>query len=418
MPKELSFDTSLISKEIATIATGQVVSPGRPRMSVIHHRAPEPMPGQAIGRIASSHYFIRDDVRIDDLLKELNMHAMVSSAGVVDKDGSIIGVITRGMFFDILGRPFGRDLYKNKQIEKITFNARRFTCGDNIFSVAEEISSDLMTNRDIHYILTDNGGRFFGVFTNRDLLIYLSYLTTRDLVFAKNIQSCIINEETMVRNERCEMLAATKMAKDVGGDYYTVRKYGETEWFLSVCDVAGKGISAALLSVLLGGVNHVFDFTSGIRQYVVKLNDYIYSSLKSEKFITGVFADFNEASGDVTIIDAGHSFIFLARKKKIIHLNGVSENLPIGISSAYSPVSYRVKLKKNDILVIFTDGIEEQTNAGGGKYGPDRFRDFFVRLENENLKIVKDSIFHDIRKFRSGQAQDDDMTILLLRYLA
>ncbi len=411
-------DNSLIKKEILFPATASTAANRHEPLRVINRRDPEQMSGQVIGRIAGSHYYIRDDVRIDDLLKELNGNPAISSVGVVDNNGTIAGVITRDLFFDILGRPFGRDLYKNKRIDTITFNARHFKSGDNIFSVAEEISSDLMLNRDVHYVLTDNDDRFFGVFTNRDLLIYLSYLTTRDLGFAKNVQSCIINDEMITRNERCDILAATKMAKDVGGDYYTVRRYGETNWFIAVCDVAGKGISAALLSVLLGGINHVFDFGIGVRRYVEKLNDYIYASLKSEKFITGVFADFDDATGQVKIFDAGHSFIFLVRRKKVIHLNGVAENLPIGVSPVYNPVSYRVKLKKNDILVIYTDGIEEQRSPGGAPYGPDRVRDFFTRLDNENLKIIKDSVFHDIRKFRNGQTQDDDMTLFMLRYLA
>lgn len=414
MSKDMVIDNSLIKKEMILPAAAHRHEPPR----VINHRDPDRMAGQVIGRIASSHYYIRDDVRIDDLLKELNGNPAVSSVGVVNGNGAITGVITRDLFFDILGRPFGRDLYKNKRIDAIRFDARRFKSGDNIFAVAEEISDDLMVNRDVHYALTDNDDRFFGVFTNRDLLIYLSYLTTRDLGFAKNVQSCIINEEMITRNERCDMLAATKMAKDVGGDYYTVRRYGETNWFIAVCDVAGKGMSAALLSVLLGGINHVFDFGSGVRRYVEKLNDYIHSSLKSEKFITGVFADFDDATGQVKIFDAGHSFIFLVRRKKIIHLNGVAENLPIGVSPGYNPVSYRVRLKKNDILVIYTDGIEEQRNSCGVPYGPNRLRDFFTRLDNENLKIIKDSVFHDIRKFRNGQTQDDDMTLFMLRYLA
>lgn len=419
MRKDITCESGLIEKSLTLPAAPPDGLVEASPSGILKYRRPEPMSGQIIGRIASSHCFIEDDGRIEDLLKEMNIYPSVISAGVVDKKGTIVGVITRGMFFDILGRPFGRDLYKNKQIHKITSTVRHFNYSDNIFSVADEISSDLLLNRDVHYALTDGTGAFFGVFTNRDLLIYLSYLTTRDLAFAKNIQSCIINEETVIRNEHCEMLAATKMAKDVGGDYYTLKKYSDREWFVAVCDVAGKGISASLLSALLGGINHMYNFTrEGIRQYIEKLNDYICSSLKSEKFITGIFIDFNEATGHATVYDAGHSFIFLVRKKKIVRLNEVTENLPIGVLSDYKPVSYRVGLKKNDILVVFTDGIEDQTNTGGAKYGPDRLLKFFTNTDDENLKIIKDSIFHDIRKFRDGQTQDDDMTILMLRYSA
>jgi sigma-B regulation protein RsbU (phosphoserine phosphatase) len=390
-----------------------------PHGGCIHLHEAEQLFGQVIGKIASSRFYTFDDVTVEELLHELNKNPAATSVGVIDRgSGSVQGVVTRDMFFDILGRPFGRDLYKNKMIRKIVMTARCFRYTNNIFSISNELAHDLTQNKDIHYVLTDDDGRFVGVFTNRDLLMYLSYLTRRDIAFAKNIQSSIINEETIFKNDYCEMLAATKMAKDIGGDYYIMKKYNGTNWFLAVCDVAGKGISASLLSVLVAGMNHIFDFEKGVKPYIIKLNDFIYNSFRSEKFITGIFADFNESTGKIVIYDAGHSYLFLNRNKKNIALKSVSENLPVGISSKYNPVSYSFTLKKDDLLVLYTDGIIDQTNSEGGRYGLERFQYFFIKHRGENLKIFKDIIYNDVHKFRSHQTQDDDMTMLLLRYMS
>ena len=374
--------------------------------------------GQVIGKIASSRFYTFDDVIVEELLHELNNNSAITSVGVIDRRSCAVqGVVTRDMFFDILGRPFGRDLYKNKLIRKIVMVSRCFRYTTNIFSIANELADDLALNKDIHYILTDEDARFVGIFTNRDLLMYLSYLTRRDISFAKNIQSSIICEETIIRNNHCEILAATRMAKDIGGDYYIMKKYSNTNWFLSICDVAGKGISASLLSVLVAGMNHIFNFENGVKPYIIKLNDFIYNSFRAEKFITGVFADFNESIGKIVIYDAGHSYLFLNRNKKNIPLKSVSENLPVGISPLYNPVSYGFTLKKDDLLVLYTDGIDDQTNPEGERYGLERFQYFITKHRGENLKVIKDIIYNDVHKFRSHQTQDDDMTMLLLRYI-
>ncbi|MFH0976363.1 MAG: SpoIIE family protein phosphatase [Spirochaetota bacterium] len=401
---------------ILEIMTGQNADDTDLNRSRINIKKPCKLFGQVIGKIASSHYYTGGDVKVEDILSQLNNDESVSSLGVVDGSGAIIGIVTRNMFFDILGRPFGWDLHKNKKISTIVIDARRYEYTTNIFSIADAITGDLMSKSDIHYILTDENDRFFGIFNNRDLLMYLSYITQRDIGFAKNVQSSIINEETMYQNKYCEILAGTRMAKDVGGDHYIIKKHNDTNWFISVCDVAGKGISASLVSVLLSGMNYMYDFSLGIKQFVLRLNSFVYSSFKSEKFITGIFADFNEKSGKITVFDAGHSHCFLIRNKKCIPLKSVSENIPIGVSSEYSPAGYSFTMKAEDMLVFLTDGIEEQTNPEGDRYGQEALIGHILKQRSAELKDLKNFIFSDIRAFRKHQTQDDDMTLLMLKY--
>ena len=369
-----------------------------------------------IGKIASSHYYVSGGIIVEDVLAELNKNPEISSLGVIDERGSVIGVVARNMFFDILGRPFGRDLYKNRQIRSIVAEARQFKYTTNIFSVAEELTFDLNLNGNIYYTLTGDDGRFFGVFSNRDLLVYLSQITQRDIGFAKIIQSGIIREETSLENEYCEILAGTKMAKDVGGDHYMIRKYDESRWFISVCDVAGKGVSASLLSVLLSGMNHVYDFSRGIRHFILQLNDFIYTSFHSEKFLTGIFIDFDEKTGKATVFDAGHSYLFLCRNKKCISLKSASENFPIGITPEYQPASYSFAMKSDDVLVLYTDGLVEQSNPEGARYGSGTMAALLTRMGGGSLAMIRHAVFSNIQTFRKHQAQDDDMTMLMLRY--
>ncbi|MBN2080100.1 MAG: SpoIIE family protein phosphatase [Spirochaetes bacterium] len=357
---------------------------------------------------------MRDDVIVEDLLRELNENPSVPSVGVIDGAGTVAGIVTRDMFFDILGRPFGRDLYKNKMVRTIMMPARQFLANGKIFTIADELEDDLRIPKDLHYVIIDDNHGFAGIFTNRDLLVYLSEISRREIDFAKSIQSVIVPEETLFVGRSFKALAATAMAKEVGGDYYCVKKIDDSNWFFSICDVSGKGISAALLSVLMGGINYISDFSAGIREYVMRLNQFIFDSFMGERFMTGVFAMFSEETRKMIVYDAGHSLVFLWRSRRLASLKSVSQNIPLGIDGKYQPACYTVALMPGDMMIMITDGIEGQSNQEGERFGVARLHSRVRNMDVVDIKKLKDEIFQDIGRFRGHQAQDDDMTMLLL----
>ena len=87
MQKEIASDNNLIMKDIIPIVSRSRAPHNRTAGSVVQYRKPEALSGQVIGRIASSHFFIQDDVTVDDLLMELNRNIAVSSVGVIEKAG-------------------------------------------------------------------------------------------------------------------------------------------------------------------------------------------------------------------------------------------------------------------------------------------------------------------------------------------
>lgn len=207
------------------------------------------------------------------------------------------------------------------------------------------------------------------------------------------------------------------MAKGVGGDFYYINNYEDCRWMICVCDVSGKGISASLLTTCISGITSIYDFKKGLQDYIIKLNDYIFNSFEAERFVTGIFIDFNEETGDLKVLDMGHSYIYIEKKEQLFRLKTKGENVPIGITRPVIPVESRVKLKKGERLFLITDGIIEQTNSAGEEFGEWRFANI-VRIINHavSIKELKNKILSDIYKYRGSQTQTDDMTVVILDY--
>ena len=386
------------------------------RKSVLQVYEPGSIHDNVIGKIASSYFYVHCDTMIHDLADALIKNASISAVGIVDDDNKALGVIPRKDLFSILGKPFGRDLNKNRTVMSLLGFARMYHYRKNIFAVAEDLSSYLRNLKTVYFLLTDEDDRFAGIFSSRDLLIFLSDITQRDIQLAKQLQSCIVAEEQVIDSDGLIILGASKMARGLGGDFYYIKRYAEHKWIICLCDVSGKGVSAALMSVTMGGMKSIYNFAGGLRDYIEKLNRYIFMTFGGQLFVTGMFLDLDERTGKGVLYNFGHSYFFIHRGKRLRELKSQTGNFPIGIQNDIKPMGIGLQLYAGDLIIMMTDGFEEQINAQGERYGAKRV----LRMLNENIghgvKEIKDSLYRDVQQFRKNQTQHDDMSLLLLQY--
>jgi phosphoserine phosphatase RsbU/P len=372
--------------------------------------------GETIGKIASGFLYVLLGETIDDLAGELLKDERIHAVGAVNDQGGVEGVILRDDVLGMLSKPFGRELFRNKLIDRAVKRVKVFDFTRSVYSVAEEIAGDLGGAETNHYALIDGRSRFAGVFTSDDLVLYLSEMMQRDLALAQKLQSCIVKEEIELKSARSVILGASKMARGVGGDYFSIRNYADGKFLLAICDVSGKGMPASLLSVLMDGMLGIYDLNRGIEGYIVSLNSYIFNTFRTEKFITGVFVDFDEMNGIATVYDMGHSYHYLLREERFINLKLKYRSLPIGIDPDCAPRGNSFTLQSGDCLLLFTDGIEEQKNTEGDEFGISGIVPVVKKLHPSGLKALKDGILDEIRDFKGTQTQQDDITMILLHY--
>jgi sigma-B regulation protein RsbU (phosphoserine phosphatase) len=221
-------------------------------------------------------------------------------------------------------------------------------------------------------------------------------------------------------------------ARMVSGDYYDYESLSETKVALAIGDVAGKGISAALLMATLqssmraqlhGSLEAAataHDCNSPIvslstSHLVSRLNLQLHATTSPEKYATFYFGVFDESTGLLTYTNAGHLPPILVSRGKASRLdvNGT-------VVGAFARAPYdesRVELRAGDLLVCFTDGISEPENAYGEMFGEDRLADLVCRNADRDDAHIVTTVMDAVEQWTGGGEQQDDMTILLARRL-
>jgi sigma-B regulation protein RsbU (phosphoserine phosphatase) len=213
-------------------------------------------------------------------------------------------------------------------------------------------------------------------------------------------------------------------ARVVSGDYYDYEPVHTDKLAFCIGDVAGKGISAALLMATVQAALRAQTSTAAERldhqggtlnaaQVVSELNRQVYAHTAPEKYTTFFFGLFDETTGTLTYTNAGHLPPILFRKDSVslLDINGtVVGAFPF---SAYDEST--VLLEPGDLLICYTDGITEPENAYGEMFGEDRLIDLVKRTRHQKDSAIIDGIIDAVRNWHAADEMPDDMTLLIAR---
>lgn len=218
----------------------------KPSPSILHTAVPVRIMGQMISRLISETHFVLENVSIRELVHSLRRKEYLHALGVTDHDGKVLGIIDLKEMFSLLGKPYCQEVYFRRPVTKIMKSVRTFRFDENIFSIAESLSDDLQTGMEKYYCLADHDNSFTGIFSIRDLLIYLAAITNKDINLARRLQSGMVKDHESVKTETFEAMGLTRIAKGIGGDFYYIRKYAENRWIFAIGDVSGRAYQRAL----------------------------------------------------------------------------------------------------------------------------------------------------------------------------
>lgn len=243
--------------------------------------------------------------------------------------------------------------------------------------------------------------------------------------FKREIKRVVFEREMSIAKEIQERFFPTKFpekykvagvsipAHDVGGDYYDAfERNGKL--FLTIADVSGKGIGAALMMSMFRSYLRSISTYGNLHEMATYLNRLMCEELSEDKFVTAVVGTFDPASCNFEYVNAGHDPIVIIKDKKAQFLE--SDNPPFGIlenDNFYIPKS--VKLSNDDLIFLYTDGLPEARNVNNEEYGFDRlFKKIISISEKAPSKIIHE-IIDDIDDFSKGADQHDDMTVLVTK---
>lgn len=384
--------------------------------SLVRSVDPEKVNGELICKRITSSFYIAGESTVNNIAAIFNGNSSLQALGVTDSSGRAIGIIVRSDLFALIGQKFGREIYMNRQISEIIKVVDMIYYKRNTFSVIDEISETLKSPENNFYLLVDAENNFKGVISSFDLVIYLSGMMTRELNAAQRIHSAIVKDEIDITTDQISVSGSTEMAGKTGGDFQYIKRIGENRLFISLCDVSGKGLNAGLISVAVSSMYAAYDFSKGISTLIQKINSFIYGLFEGEIFLTGIFIEIDELTGETSIYDMGHSMVYLLRDGKARTFGNHKENFPLGIQNDINPVISETALGRGDFLISYSDGFPEQCNNGNEMFGEQRVLSIAMKYRNNELKQIKDILYEELKTWRFGQAQSDDMSLLMIKY--
>lgn len=181
-------------------------------------------------------------------------------------------------------------------------------------------------------------------------------------------------------------------AKVAGGDYLYVFE-NETDVFLCIADVCGKGYSAAVLTVVISTISeiiHSFEKYE-ITEIANIISDFLLKKDLKDRFITMFLGLIDKKTLTLSFISLGHEPGYIVRDNNSLKLK--AQFLPAGIAKE-GYTAETVSLKKGDKIFLYTDGVVEyldynQIEDRLKNIGETPLEDFINSLYNQCVKDSK-----------------------------
>lgn len=222
--------------------------------------------------------------------------------------------------------------------------------------------------------------------------------------------------------EGYELAAVYRAAKDVGGDYFDFVWIDENTLGIIVADVSGKGVPGSLVMTMIRtAIRLESRGNQSPSDILARVNDFVAEDVKKGMFITIFFILLDSKQRQISFASAGHNPMILYRKDsdKCYFLN--PKGIPLGLTLP-DDISFRdsleigkLKLKKDDMLVIYTDGITEAMNNRSEQYGNDRLMNFIKTNSHLTPDEFAAALDQDLASFTGNAPQNDDITLVVIK---
>ena len=199
---------------------------------------------------------------------------------------------------------------------------------------------------------------------------------------------------------------------DIGGDYYDFIELSRHQYGFCICDVSGKGISAALIMAnFQANMRAIFNCDILLEDLVERLNDRVNESTMGEKFLTMFIGKYNVKTRELIYVNAGHNAPLLYNKttKSLTKLE--SHCVGIGMLEEMPPIEARKLILEKDVkLLCYTDGLVEILNEDLVESGTDVIEAFLANHDPIAGNIEEIVEHHGI--LEGNKSIFDDITIL------
>ncbi len=252
----------------------------------------------------------------------------------------------------------------------------------------------------------------------RDSIAEAEQKNAQELATAKAIQESALPRDfpPFPDNDRFDIYASMKTAREVGGDFYDFFLFDENKLGFIIADVSGKGIPAALFMMTAKTqIRNYMESGLPIAEAVGAANHQLCLGNDASMFVTMFAGMLNYETGDLQYVNAGHNPPLICHFGTWEWMRKRS-GVPLGLYDGFSYKQLSRTLDTGDLMYLYTDGVTEAMNADEKLFGDERLEQTLEIYQNMNPRSVGVGIRRAITDFTLDAEQNDDITMLILKY--
>ena len=271
-------------------------------------------------------------------------------------------------------------------------------------------------------------------------------MSTELKTYMKNLSQAVANEERIStelemardiqegslphdfpKHDKVDLYASMVAAKEVGGDFYDFYRLDENHFVITIADVSGKGVPAALFMMrsktILKNLTIMSQNYEDVASILNMTNEQLYENNVEMMFVTIWLGILDTRTGELTYANGGHNMPLIGKVESSnpnwYYVTQERVNHMVGIKPNYKFETNKLTLNPGDMLFLYTDGVTEAMNESGELYSDERLNDILNQKGKDSLTAeeILTAVGKDIETFSAGAEQSDDITMLGIKYL-
>ncbi|MCX6134541.1 MAG: PP2C family protein-serine/threonine phosphatase [Ignavibacteriales bacterium] len=206
----------------------------------------------------------------------------------------------------------------------------------------------------------------------------------------------------------------TRSANEVGGDLVDFIQITPQRIGITLGDIAGKGLRAALLTAKLQAtIRALVPDVISLDALASKLNFIFCRDSLPNLFASVVYVEIQPDSGSVRMVNSGHFPPVILRGGQIEKTE--KGGIALGLSSQSTFHEQYIELGKGETMVIYSDGLTEARNLEGAFLGEQRILDLLPQLTPYSAEQIGDRLLQEVDRFIGEARAFDDVSIAILK---
>ncbi len=203
-------------------------------------------------------------------------------------------------------------------------------------------------------------------------------------------------------------------ANEVGGDLIDFLPLGDNRFALTLGDVAGKGLGAALvMAKLQATIRALAPDNPNPDELAAKINTILRRDSLPSRFASLIYLELAAGNPAIRFINAGHMPPFLISAGNVLEIGKGGSALGLTSRSVYDV--YETQLQAGEILLLYSDGITEATNENSKFFGEERLRKLLSDRARLSAARIGEEITQAVKNFRGDAPAHDDLSLIVIK---